>query len=99
MLTLINELVTTIVNARFSWQLAPIDTQIIHDYLQSSNDHIPTKMLILLYLLTLIDQTTSERTSRPERSAWLLLDLLPLPHLMEQLTSKEYDAIAPPLGR
>lgn len=99
MLTLINELVTTIVNARFLWQLAPIDTQIIQDYLQASNDHMPTNMLILLYLLTLIDQTTSDRTSRYDRSTRVLLDLLPLPHLMEQLTSKDYDAIAPPLGR
>jgi hypothetical protein len=99
-LTLINELVTTIVDSRYSWHLTPIDTQIIHDYLSSSsNDYIPTKMLILLYLLTLKDQATGDMANRVDQSARILLDLLPLPHLVAQLTTKDYDAISPQLGR
>ncbi|UJR31011.1 hypothetical protein I4U23_018522 [Adineta vaga] len=100
-LTLINELVTTIVDARYTWYLAPIDIQTIHDYLvsSSSNDHISTKMLILLYLLTLNDQATGDIAIQYIQSARILFDLLPLPHLVEQLTTKDYDAIAPQLGR
>jgi hypothetical protein len=101
MLTLINELVTTIVDSRYPWHLSPIDTQIIYDYLSlsSSNDHIPTKMLILLYLLTLNDQATDDMANRYHQSSRILFDLLPLPHLVEQLTTKDYDTIAPQLGR
>ncbi|CAF0763251.1 unnamed protein product [Adineta steineri] len=101
MLTLINELVTTIVDLRYAWHLAPMDTQIIRDYLSlsSSNDHIPTKMLILLYLLTLNDRATGNMINRYHHSSKILFDLLPLPHLVEQLTTKDYDTIAPQLGR
>ncbi|CAF1650199.1 unnamed protein product, partial [Adineta ricciae] len=101
MLTLINELVTAIVDARYTWHLTPIDSQTIHDYLTSasSNDRIPTKMLILLYLLTLNDQANGEIAKQYQQSARALFDLLPLPYLVEQLTAKYYDAIAPQLGR
>lgn len=101
MLTLINELVSTIVDARYTWHLTPIDTELMRDYLAASspNEHIPTKMLILLYLLTLNDQATGEAATRYHQSARLLFDLLPLPHLVEQLTTRDYDAIAPQLGR
>lgn len=99
MLSLINELVTTLVDRRYAWHLTPIDTQVIHDYLKSSEDHIPTKMLILLYLLTLNDQATGDMATRYHQSTRMLFDLLPLPHLVEQLTTKDYDAIAPQLGR
>ena len=101
MLTLINELVTAIVDARYTWHLTPIDSQTIHDYLTSasSHDHIPTKMLILLYLLTLNDQANGEIATQYQQSARALFDLLPLPYLVEQLTAKYYDAIAPQLGR
>ena len=99
MLTLINEFVITIVDIRYYWHLMPIDTQIIRDYLTSSNNNIPTKMLILLYLLTLNDQTTDEMIVQSHQSTKVLFDLLPLLHLVEQLTTKDYDAIAPQLGR
>jgi hypothetical protein len=99
LLTLINEFVTTIVDLRYSWHLLPIDTQIIYDYLLSINDHIPTKMLILLYLLTLNDQSIGDIANRYHQSSRILFDLLPLPHLVEQLTTKDYDSIAPQLGR
>lgn len=99
MLTLINELVTTIVDPRYLWHLTPIDTLIIHNYLTSSNENIPTRMLILLYLLTLMDQATGDMAKRYHQSTIRLFDLLPLPHLVEQLTTKDYDAIAPQLGR
>ncbi|CAF3462153.1 unnamed protein product [Rotaria socialis] len=99
MLTLINELVTTIVDSRYLWHLIPIDTDMIHNYLKSSEDNIPTKMLILLYLLTLNDQATGEMANHFHQSTRILFDLLPLPHLVEQLTTKDYDAIAPQLGR
>jgi len=101
LLTLINEFVITIVDIRYSWHLLPIDTQIIHDYLSSSslNDNIPNKMLILLYLLTLNDQSTGEIANRYHQSSRILFDLLPLPYLVEQLTTKDYDSIAPQLGR
>jgi len=98
-LTLINEYVTTIVDARYAWHLSPIDNEIIQNYLSVSNDQIPTKMLILLYLLTLNDQSTGELANRFHQSARKLFDLLPLPHLVEQLTTKDYDSIAPQLGR
>ncbi|CAF4446512.1 unnamed protein product, partial [Adineta steineri] len=86
---------------RYAWHLAPMDTQIIRDYLSlsSSNDHIPTKMLILLYLLTLNDRATGNMINRYHHSSNILFDLLPLPHLVEQLTTKDYDTIAPQLGR
>ncbi|CAF0784454.1 unnamed protein product [Rotaria sordida] len=99
MLTLINELVITIVDSRYIWHLKSIDTQIIYDYLRSSENHIPTKMLILLYLLTLNDQAIGDMANRYHQSTRKLFDLLPLPHLVEQLTTKDYDAIAPQLGR
>ncbi|CAF2841089.1 unnamed protein product [Rotaria sp. Silwood2] len=99
MLTLINELVTTIVDTRYVWHLTQIDTQIIYDYLTSSEDRIPTKMLSLLYLLTLNDQATGDLANQYHQSTRILFDLLPLPHLVEQLTTKDYDAIAPQLGR
>ena len=99
MLTLISELVTTIVDPRYPWHLSPIEPQIIHDYLSASNGQTPTKMLILLYLLTLNDQATGQMNDRFDQSARRLFDLLPLPQLVEQLTSKDYDAIASPLGR
>lgn len=98
-LTLINEFITTIVDSRYPWHLLPIDTQIIHDYLSLSNDNIPTKMIILFYLVTLNDQSTGDLTNRYQQSARILFDLLPLPHLVEQLTTKDYDSIAPQLGR
>ncbi|CAF5220798.1 unnamed protein product, partial [Rotaria magnacalcarata] len=98
MLTLINELVTTIVDSRYLWHLIPIDTDMIHNYLKSSEDNIPTKMLILLYLLTLNDQAAGEMANHFHQSTRILFDLLPLPHLVEQLTTKDYDAIAPQLG-
>jgi hypothetical protein len=56
-------------------------------------------MIILLYLLTLNDQSTGELTIRYRQLARKLFDLLPLPHLVEQLTTKDYDFIAPQLGR
>lgn len=99
MLTLINELVNAIVDPRHTWHLAPIDTHIIQEYLTSSNDNVPAKMLILLYLLTLMDQGTSAMRHQSDRSIRALLDLLPLPLLVAQLTHKDYDAIAPQLGR
>ncbi len=100
LLTLINEFIITIVDARYPWHLSPIDTEMIKNYLSLSvNDHIPTKMLILLYLLTLNDQSTGEIAHRYHQSARILFDLLPLPHLVEQLTTKDYDSIAPQLGR
>ena len=99
MLTLINEFVTTIVDIRYLWRSMPIDTQIIRDYLMSSNDNMPAKMLILLYLLTLNDQATGEMVSQCHQSTKVLFDLLPLPHLVEQLTTKDYDSVAPQLGR
>ncbi|CAF4881848.1 unnamed protein product, partial [Rotaria sp. Silwood2] len=98
MLKLINELVTTIVDTRYVWHLTQIDTQIIYDYLTSSEDRIPTKMLSLLYLLTLNDQATGDLANQYHQSTRILFDLLPLPHLVEQLTTKDYDAIAPQLG-
>ena len=52
-------------------------------------------MIILLYLLTLNDQSMDKYYQLSKH----LLDLLPLPHLVEQLTTKDYDAIAPQLGR
>ena len=99
MLTLINEFVPTIVDPRYTWHLKPIDHQLIHDYLSSTEKHIASKMLILLYLLTLNDQSKGQHVDRNEKSTRFLLDLLPLPHLVEQLTTSDYDAIAPQLGR
>ena len=99
LLTLINEFIPTIIDARYSWHLAPIDTEVIYQYLISSNDQIPIKMLILLYLLTLNDQSIGEKANQYQQSARKLFDLLPLPHLVEQLTTKDYDSIAPQLGR
>ncbi len=94
-LTLINEFVSTIIDSRYTWHLKAIDTQIIHNYLLSTNDNIPTKMIILLYVLTLNDQSMDKYYQLSKH----LLDLLPLPLLVEQLTTKDYDAIAPQLGR
>lgn len=103
LLTLINEFIQTIVDSRYTWHLLPIDTNIISDYLSSSssssNDNIPRKMIILLYLLTLNDQSTRDASKRYRQSSKKLFDLLPLPYLVEQLTSKDYDEIAPQLGR
>jgi hypothetical protein len=90
-LTLINEFIKTIVDLNYDWHLKPIDTEIIYNYLSTINDHIPTKMIILLYLLTLND--------RYNKLSKTLFELLPLPHLVEQLTTKDYDSIAPQLGR
>ena len=98
-LILINEFVTTIVDSRYPWHLSPIDNQTMENYLSSSNDQIPTKMIILLYLLTLNEQSTGELAHRYRQSSRILFDLLPLPHLVEQLTTKGYDSIAPQLGR
>ena len=98
-LTLINEFVITIVDGRYQWHLSPIDNDIIHNYLLESHDQIPTKMVILLYLLTLNEQSTGELAIRYQQSARKHFDLLPIPHLVEQLTTKDYDFIAPQLGR
>lgn len=100
-LTLINEFVPTLIESRYTWHLAAIDIELIRSYLIStaSHEHIPTKMLILLYLLTLNDQSTGEYANRYHSSNRILFDLLPLPHLVEQLTTKHYDSIAPQLGR
>jgi integrator complex subunit 2 len=99
MLTLINELVRTIVDSHYSWHLMPIDTKLIHEYLQLTNESIPTKMLIILYLLTLNDQSIGAMNNRYEPSIRQIIDCLPLPHLVGHLTNKGYDAIAPQLGR
>lgn len=100
-LTLINEFVPTLVDARYPWHLSPIDIELIRNYLSTSaaNEDIPKKMLILLYLLTLNDQSTGDFAIRYRSANRMLFDLLPLPHLVEQLTTKDYDAIAPQLGR
>lgn len=98
-LTLINEFVPTLVDARYPWHLSPIDIELIRNYLSSVEDQIPKKMLILLYLLTLNEQSTGEFANRYHATNRMLFDLLPLPHLVEQLTTKDYDAIAPQLGR
>ena len=100
MLTLINEFISAIVNTRCEWRLTPIDTKIILDYLISTKQQtIEIQMLILLYLLTLNDQLQGNDKIRYKKSIKILLDYLPLPHLVEQLTAKNFDGIAYQLGR
>lgn len=100
MLTLINEFVLTIVDARYPWHLAPIDTKTIYEYLNTmDNQQVQIQMLILFYLLTLNDQAQSNNKIQYRKSIKSILDYLPLPYLVERLTMKDYDVIAPQLGR